>query len=96
VYVAEDLPKGTKEKLLEIRECDQSSVCRTDKEIRLDERATKEKALKKLNAIIMKVGYPDKWKDLSGMHIDRSSYVRNVMSANKWELNTWPQSTVNR
>jgi len=48
--------------------------------------ATKVKALKKLNAIIMKVGYPDKWKDLSAMQIDRSSFVRNVMSANRWEF----------
>jgi len=48
---------------------------------------TKEKALKKLNGVIMKVGYPDKWKDLSAMQIDRSSYVKNVMSANKWGFN---------
>jgi putative endopeptidase len=47
---------------------------------------TKEKALKKLSTIIMKVGYPDKWKDLSGMQVNRSSYVRNVMSANKWRF----------
>jgi len=38
--------------------------------------ATKVKALNKLNTIVMKVGYPDKWKDLSSMQIDRSSYVR--------------------
>ena len=49
--------------------------------------ATKKKAISKLNKVIMKVGYPDKWKDLSSMQIDRSSYVRNVMNANKWEFN---------
>ena len=27
--------------------------------------ANKEKALHKLNVMIMKVGYPDKWKDMS-------------------------------
>jgi len=48
--------------------------------------ATKEKALKKLDAIIMKVGYPDKWKDLSSLTVDRSSYVRNVMSARRWRF----------
>jgi putative endopeptidase len=47
---------------------------------------TKEKALKKLSTIIMKVGFPDKWKDLTKMQIDRFSYVRNVMSANMWEF----------
>ena len=33
----------------------------------------------------MKVGYPDKWKDLSAMKINRHSFVGNVMNANKWE-----------
>jgi putative endopeptidase len=32
----------------------------------------------------MKVGYPDKWKDLSTLHVDRTSYVRNVIQANTW------------
>jgi putative endopeptidase len=32
----------------------------------------------------MKVGYPDKWKDLSSMLIDRSSYVKNGINANSW------------
>ena len=49
--------------------------------------ATKVKALKKLNAIIMKLGYPDKWKDLSAMQIDRSSFLHNNINANKWEFN---------
>jgi len=49
--------------------------------------ATKEKALNKLSLVIMKVGYPDKWKDLSAMQIDRKSFVRNVINANKWEMN---------
>lgn len=48
---------------------------------------TKEKALKKLNGIVMKVGYPDKWKDLSSLQIDRTSYVKNLMNANNWEVN---------
>ena len=46
--------------------------------------STKIKALKKLNSIIMKVGYPDKWKDLSKLNVDRNSYVRNMMNANQW------------
>jgi putative endopeptidase len=45
---------------------------------------TKQKALKKLNAVIMKVGYPDKWKDMSKLQVDKNSYVRNVMNANAW------------
>jgi putative endopeptidase len=46
--------------------------------------STKQKALIKLAAIKKKVGYPDKWKDFSGMQIGTESYVQNVMNANMW------------
>ena len=46
---------------------------------------TKTEALKKLEAMRVKVGYPDKWIDYSGLDIDRSSYVLNVLRANRFE-----------
>ncbi len=45
---------------------------------------TKQKALQKLEAVKMKVGYPDKWKDFSSMQIGRKSYCDNMMSVNLW------------
>ena len=84
VYVAEYLPKGTKEKLLEIGNAIKEVYAERINKLDWMSGATKVKALKKLSTIIMKVGSPDKWKDLSAMQIDRSSYVRNVMSANAW------------
>ncbi len=87
VYVNEYLPKGTKEKLEEIGNSIKSVFAQRIKALDWMSAPTKEKALKKLNGVIMKVGYPDKWKDLSAMQIDRSSYVKNVMSANKWGFN---------
>jgi putative endopeptidase len=86
VYVDEYLPKRTKEKLLEIGDAIKEVYAERIRKLDWMSDATKEKALKKLSTIIMKVGYPDKWKDLSGMQIDRSSYVKNVMSANKWRF----------
>ena len=42
--------------------------------------ATKAAAKEKLAAFIVKVGYPDKWTDMSALHIDNSkSYVENIM-----------------
>lgn len=46
--------------------------------------STKKKAGQKLNTVMKKVGYPDKWRDYSSLMIDRSSYVENVMRGNKW------------
>jgi putative endopeptidase len=87
VYVDEYLPKGTKEKLIEIGNEIKTIFSERIKALDWMSTATKEKALSKLSSVIMKVGYPDKWKDLSAMQIDRSSFVRNAMNANKWEMN---------
>ena len=46
--------------------------------------STKEKALIKLAAIKKKIGFPDKWKDFSGMDISKESYLQNKMNADKW------------
>ena len=46
---------------------------------------TKLEAIKKLNAITVKIGYPDKWKDYSTLNIDPSlSYYENIHNANLW------------
>lgn len=46
---------------------------------------TKVQALKKLNAITVKIGYPDKWKDYSKLNVDPAiSYWENVHNANMW------------
>jgi putative endopeptidase len=87
VYVGEYLPKGTKDKLLEIGNAIKTVYAERMKNLDWMSEVTKKKAIEKLNTVIMKVGYPDKWKDLSSMQIDRSSYVQNVMNANKWEFN---------
>ena len=87
VYVDEYLPKGTKDKMVEIGNEIKSVYTERLKSLDWMSSATKEKALNKLSLVIMKVGYPDKWKDLSAMQIDRKSFVSNVMNANKWEMN---------
>jgi putative endopeptidase len=87
VYVDEYLPKGTKAKLLEIGNAIKAAYAERIKGLDWMSEATKQKALKKLSTIMMKVGYPDKWKDLSSLEVDRSSYVHNIKSANQWRFN---------
>ncbi len=46
---------------------------------------TKEKAREKLASFTVKIGYPDKWKDYSGIQIDPAkSYLENVSEASIW------------
>lgn len=87
VYAKEYLPKGTKEKLLEIGNSIRDVYAERIKNLDWMSPGTKEKALVKLNAIVMKVGYPDHWKDMSSVQIDRSSYLQNVANTEKWRFN---------
>ena len=51
---------------------------------------TKQKAMAKWASFTPKIGYPDKWRDWSGLETVRDSYIGNVLAANefnyKWEL----------
>jgi putative endopeptidase len=38
---------------------------------------TRKQAILKLDAFLNKIGYPDKWRDYSTLHVDRTSYVNN-------------------
>ncbi|MHA6278775.1 M13 family metallopeptidase [Salinimicrobium sp. CAU 1759] len=51
--------------------------------------STKVKAKEKLNTTVIKVGYPDEWKDYSTVEIkqpeDGGSYFQNLLNIAKWE-----------
>jgi putative endopeptidase len=51
---------------------------------------TKAKAIAKWESFTPKIGYPDKWRDWSGLQTSRDSYLDNVLAANefnyKWML----------
>jgi putative endopeptidase len=47
---------------------------------------TREAAIKKLDLMAERVGYPDKWWDYSSLHVQRDTYVKNIMNANEFLL----------
>ena len=47
---------------------------------------TREAAIAKLDAFTPKIGYPDKWRDYSTYHVDRASYVQNVLQGRRFEF----------
>ena len=46
--------------------------------------ATKQQAIAKWNTFLPKIGYPDKWRDWSGLNVNGDSYYGNVMAASKF------------
>ncbi len=87
VYIEEYLPKGTKEKLQEIGNDIREVYAGHIKALDWMSEATKQKALSKLSKINMKVGYPNKWKDMSNLEINRNNYAANTLNVNKWQYN---------
>jgi len=47
---------------------------------------TKAKALEKVGSLNIKIGYPDKWKDYTGVTIEPDSYLQNVLNARRYEV----------
>jgi putative endopeptidase len=46
---------------------------------------TRERALAKLAKFTPKIGYPDKWKDYSALHVQADDLLGNVLRAGEWE-----------
>ena len=48
--------------------------------------ATRKQAIRKLDAIKVKIGYPDRWRDYSELALDGGSYVQNDLQADEFEF----------
>jgi putative endopeptidase len=48
--------------------------------------ATQQQAIRKLDAFAVKIGYPDAWRDYTGLAIDRGPLVLNVLRARRFEF----------
>ena len=48
--------------------------------------ATKANAHEKLGTLLVKIGYPDEWRDYSGLEIKDDSYFANVMRSNEFDM----------
>ena len=94
LYVEEYFPASSKEYMIGLVENLRNALGKHIIHLPWMSDDTKVQALKKLNAITVKIGYPDKWKDYSALEIDPSlSYWENVHNAQKWaqdqELAKW-------
>ncbi len=47
--------------------------------------STKERAVRKLDAMSMKIGYPDHWKSYERLEIEPDDFAGNWLRANSWE-----------
>jgi putative endopeptidase len=86
VYVAKAFPPAAKERALELVKNIREALRQHINAISWMDDSTKQAALKKLDAIVVKIGYPDKWRDYSSLKIDRTSYGDNIRRARNFEM----------
>ena len=86
LYVAKYFPPEAKERMVRLVENLRISLGERIKNLDWMAPETKQKALDKLNTINVKIGYPDKWRDYSGLEITDDSYMSNVIKSNKFEI----------
>ncbi len=48
--------------------------------------ATRAQALEKLDAVVVKIGYPDRWRDWTGLELHRDRYAENRIRATRFEV----------
>ena len=87
MYVEKYFPKEAKQRMETLVKNLQASLGERIKALDWMSEATKEKALEKLAAFHVKIGYPDKWKDYSALEIKNDSYWANIERASEWAYN---------
>jgi putative endopeptidase len=85
LYVAFYFPPEAKARALELVNNLKEALADRIKTLDWMDEPTKQEALKKLAAMGVKIGYPDKWLDYSLLSVDRGPFVLNAIRAAKFE-----------
>ena len=72
LYVEKYFPESSKQRMLDLVHNLQTALAERIDEASWMEQATKDQAKDKLSNFIIKIGYPDKWRDYSRLEIDPS------------------------
>lgn len=88
-YVEKYFPPEAKERMKELVENLRKAYAERIMKLDWMGEETKKQALEKLQAFNPKIGYPDKWKDYSGLVISRNDLVQNLknIAAFEYEYN---------
>ncbi|MDE5612385.1 MAG: M13 family metallopeptidase, partial [Odoribacter sp.] len=86
MYVEKYFPAAAKERMVKLVENLQKALGERIQNLTWMSEETKAKALDKLAAIYVKVGYPDKWRDYSNLEIKNDSYWANILRSNEFDF----------
>ena len=93
IYVSKYFPASSKERMKKLVDNLQVALAERIQAQDWMSDSTKQNAIDKLNTFYVKIGYPDKWIDMSELSIDPAkSYVENIIECNRF-WNKWTVDT---
>ena len=97
LYVAKYFPESSKQHMIRLVKKLQEALGQRIQEATWMSAATKAQAKDKLDNFIVKIGYPDKWRDYSGLQIDdKLSLYANMQNINEFLLQDELNRKVNK
>ena len=97
MYVEKYFPESSKKRMLELVHNLQTALSQRIDEATWMGKETKEQAKDKLSHFIIKIGYPDKWKDYSGLQVNDSlSLYENLANISAFMLKDELKRKVNQ
>lgn len=85
MYTDKYFPAAAKERMVKLVSNLQKALGERIQGLEWMSAETKAKALEKLAAFHVKIGYPDKWKDYSSLEIKNDSYWENIVRSNHFD-----------
>ena len=86
LYVERYFPAAAKHRMVEMVNNLKEAFAMRIHDAQWMSEGTKQRAIEKLSTIMVKVGYPDKWRDYSGLEIKNDSYFANVIRSNQFDI----------
>jgi putative endopeptidase len=86
LYVGEYFPPRAKARMLQLVTNLRAALRDRLENLEWMDAPTRAAAVVKLDALGVKIGYPDKWRDYSALKLDRGSYVLNVLRAQEFNV----------
>jgi putative endopeptidase len=85
-YVAKKFPPEAKRRALAMVRNILAALREDLKTLEWMSPATRQAALQKLALVMVKIGYPDKWRDYSAYHVTRGPYVENFLRGAQFDF----------
>lgn len=97
MYVERHFPESSKKRMLELVHNLQTALAQRIDEATWMGDATKAQAKDKLSNFIVKIGYPDKWKNYDGLQVNDSlSLYENLCNISRWATDEYIAKRVNK